>query len=94
MLACSQERSHAFIFWIELFDLVVVGVCYQDFVAEARETERMLQTNVVAASVNVAELEQIASDERLHCAAIDIDRANDVRLAIGDVEILAVVSKS
>ena len=93
-LSCSEKRFDRFLFWIEFFDLVIVSVCDQDFVAVARETQWVLQTDIVSGAVNVAELEQIAAHERLHRTAVDVDRANNVRFTVGDIEILSIVSKS
>src|SRR6185369_1391620 len=77
-LSCSEKRRNFVLFWIELFDLVVVSVGDQDLVTVARETEWVLQANVVAGSVNIAEVKQIAADKRLHCTAVDVDRANNI----------------
>ena len=57
---------------------MIVSVCDQDLVSVTHETEWMLQANVVAGAVNVAKLKQIAAGESLYCAAVDIDRTNDV----------------
>jgi hypothetical protein len=60
-----------------------------------REAERVLQAHVVALPVAVAELEEVAARERQHLPARALaDGADDVRLAVGDVERAAVARES
>src|SRR5688572_29968065 len=62
----SKQRRDFLLFRIELFDLVIVSVGDQEFVTVSDEAERMLQPNIVAATVDIAKVEQIATDESFH----------------------------
>src|SRR5262249_24050754 len=84
-LSGSKQRRYFFPLRIELLDLVIVSVGDQQFVTVSEQPERVLQPHVVTSAINVTELKQIATNQSLHCAACDVDCANDVRLAIRDV---------
>src|SRR4051794_37421151 len=71
---------------------MVIGVGYQDVAISKSKAERMLQAHPVADAVDVAKVEEVAANQ---CAnggvrRREVDRADDVRFAIGDIESLAV----
>ena len=64
---------------------MIVGISNQHFIADIDHSERMLQANVIAGRVNISELKQIATDQRLNLAFCKINLPNDVRFAVGNI---------
>ena len=80
---------------IESFDLVVVGVGNPERAVVKLDAYRVLQPDVLADAVHVAERKQVESDDGLDAAhGVDGRRAYGARLAVGEEEGSAVVGDS
>src|SRR5882724_11146397 len=88
--ACSKKSFHAARFKIEFLDLVIVGIGDQYFAINCKHAQRMLQTHVIARAVDVTEVKQVAAHKCFYLTARDIDRPDNVRLAISDIKLLAI----
>src|SRR5262249_59434007 len=93
--AFAEERRARALGGIDHFDLTIVRVGDVEFAVLVGDAEGVLETDLAADAVVVAELEEPFADDGLHLAGrIERHRADGADLAVGDVEILAVAGEA
>src|SRR5690606_16291935 len=86
----SEDRRHFARLRDEPLDLVVVGIGQIDdrraILDRRRHALNVLEADAVSPSVNVAKVEEPATDEPPYPVSDRIDAANGARLTVGNVE--------